>query len=125
MIDHRLGQRHRVRIPVRLHLHNNLQATGQLLDISLDGMFVATAALPGGNGHVVIQVAAAHASGCGPAFFPAQVVHYSEDGFGVMLGTLNTDAQSLLERWLLRPPDAASPAAQEKQYGNARHLPFV
>jgi len=108
MIDHRLGQRVDIRIPVRLRLPNGIQSAGLALDIGWGGMLVRTSAPLPSNGCLDVHMTLRTAEREHRVRLPGLIVHRSEEGVGLMFRRLNGEAAEVLS-WLLSAEEAVMP----------------
>lgn len=98
MMDHRLGRREPIEIPVRLHFGDGTCARGLALNISRDGMYVATAARPGRTACVDVRMSVGDPSRRRTALFRCFLVHGTAEGFGLMFREVNDTAAALITR---------------------------
>lgn len=93
-MEHRRGDRRRVRVLVRVRQRDGQSEGGVVHDISSDGMFVVSVLKPGL--YKSVNVVAAGADGR-PIFFPGIVIHHNESGFGLLFRQLDGKARSFLQ----------------------------
>jgi hypothetical protein len=100
MIDHRLGQRVDIRIPVRLRLPDGIQCAGLALNVGWGGVYVRTSAPLPSNGCLDVHMTLRTAEREHRVRMPGLIVHRSEDGVGLMFRRLDGEATEALS-WLL------------------------
>lgn len=109
MMEHRLGRRAPISIPVRLELRDGSSGWGIATDIGQGGLFVKTVALPRLpiNGCLDLSMTVAMPGGERSVRLPAAIVHASESGFGAMFRALDRGAETVVA-WLLGTEDPAA-----------------
>lgn len=115
MIDHRLGQRVDIRIPVRLRLPDGIQCAGLALNVSWGGIYVRTSAPLPSTGCLDVHITLRTAEREHRVRMPGLIVHRSEDGVGLMFRRLDGEATEALS-WLL---SAEAPASKRQTAGVA------
>ena len=109
MMEHRLGRRASISIPVRLELRDGASGWGIATDIGQGGLFVKTVAWPRRtlNGCLDVSMTVAMPGGERSVRLPAAIVHASESGFGAMFRALDRGAETVVA-WLLGTEDPAA-----------------
>jgi hypothetical protein len=102
MMEHRLGRRLVIDVPVRVDFQDGTSGWGLATDIGQGGLYVSTAARPqrDGNGCVDVHMTVAMPAGERSVLLRAAVVHRGDRGFGVMFRRLDRGAETLVA-WLL------------------------
>ena len=109
MMDHRLGRRRSISIPVRLEFRDGTSGWGIATDIGQGGLFVKTVASPrrAVNGCLDVSMTVAMPGGERSVRLPAAIVHASECGFGAMFRAIDRGAERVVA-WLLGMEDPAA-----------------
>ncbi len=112
MMEHRLGRRVAIGIPVRLRFQDGTLGSGLATDIGRGGIYIKTTARPGhhGNGCVDVSMTVAMPGGERTVLLPAAAVHASERGFGAMFRALDLAAKEVVF-WLLATGYPSAPVA--------------
>jgi hypothetical protein len=112
MMEHRLGRRIPVRIPVWLRFPDGDVCAATAVDISRGGMFVRSPARPDRNSCLRLIMKLPERLQESPVEIPAMVVHRSDGGFGLMFREIEGPVARMLDRLVLqsRPAPAARPA---------------
>lgn len=111
MIDHRLGQRVDIQIPVRLRLPDGTQCVGLAQNVGWGGMFIRTSAPLPGSGCLDVHMTLRTAEREHRVRLPGLIVHQSNVGVGLMFRALDDHATDVVS-WLMsaeapaRPPHA-------------------
>ncbi|MCU0836086.1 MAG: PilZ domain-containing protein [Chromatiaceae bacterium] len=108
MIDHRLGQRVDVRIPVRLRLPDGIQCAGLALNVGWGGIYVRTSAPLPSTGCLDVHMTLRTVEREHRVRMPGLIVHRSADGVGLMFRRLDGEATEALS-WLLSAEETESP----------------
>jgi hypothetical protein len=101
MMEHRLGRRVPVRIPVGLRLSNRAQTTGTALDLGRGGMFVRTAAEAPANCCLDVLMRLPETEGEAVVRVPAMVIHRSKTGLGLMFRELDSRSAAVVAQLML------------------------
>ena len=108
MIDHRLGQRLDISIPVRMRLPDASQCAGLALNVGWGGIFVRTSAPLPSAGCIDVFMTLRSADREHRVRMPGLIVHQSHAGVGLMFRRLDGEAGEVLS-WLLSAEAPATP----------------
>ena len=101
MMEHRLGKRRFISMPVELRFEFGRTAPGVVRNISRGGMYVETLAKPGTYTCLEVGMEPPSASGLALLWLPMFVVHCSAAGIGLMMyKDVNSAADAAVERLL-------------------------
>ena len=117
-MEHRCGTRVQMSMGVRLELQSQT-VTGQILDLSLSGAFIASPERIPEQTRVVVEVVAApkESASAPPWFVPAHVVRGSEAGVGIEWDAFAPwPILSLLRRKASQGPRASSKCVGRKEF---------
>jgi hypothetical protein len=109
MMEHRLGRRVAIGIPVHIDFQDGTSGWGLATDIGRGGLHVRTVVRPlrDRNGCVDLHMTLALPGGQRTVLLPAAVVHRGPRGFGVMFRGLDQGAEEAVA-WLLETHDPAA-----------------
>lgn len=108
MINHRLGQRVDISIPVRMRLPDASQCVGLALNVGWGGIFVRTSAPLPSAGCIDVFMTLRAADRAHRVRMPGLIVHQSNAGVGLMFRRLDGEAAEVLS-WLLSAEEPATP----------------
>lgn len=91
-MDHRLGQRVNVTLPVQLRFQDHTNNSGFTVNIGRGGMFVETATGASGQGCVDVQISVDTPDGNENVLLSAFVVHRFGNGLGLMFCDFDASA---------------------------------
>jgi len=109
MMEHRLGRRVAIAIPVRLRFGDGTFGLGLAMNVARGGMFVRTSQRLLRSGCVDVRLTVPTAAGEHTVLMPASVVHANPSGIGLMFRALDERATRVLS-WLLRTEEDAEQA---------------
>lgn len=98
MMEHRMGHRVPIHIPVRLHFRDGAFGQGIAVNINRGGVFVRCAPQTRLTGCVDLRMRVPTGSSERIVLIPALVVHRGNDGIGLMFRRLDRDAERVVER---------------------------
>jgi hypothetical protein len=101
-MDHRLGQRVDMTLPVRLRFQDQTNHSGFTVNVGRGGMFVETRTPVPACGCVEVQIVLDLSAGCEDLLLSAFVVHRCENGLGLMFRDLDASNWQTIENLLLQ-----------------------
>ena len=101
-MDHRLGQRVDITLPVRLRFQDQTNHSGFTVNVGRGGMFVETRTPVPAHGCVEVQIALDLSTGGQDILLSAFVVHRFGSGLGLMFRDLDASNWQTIENLLIQ-----------------------